>query len=153
MLYLQVCFRRVTLLVFVLSCVLGKSCGFQVSPAFTKRRNQHQLPSDVRVHHSLAPSPDLKRNHAAACMSSMALRSKQHDYFDSRNLYWHSFDPNVSPSHERSPLLHRSDEFRLHGAKRDDDSAKSSKIRSFISKVYNALTSRVVSCVSPFVTC
>ena len=146
MLSLQACFKRVALLVFTLSCFIGRSRGFQVSPAFTKRRS-HQISNDLvnSFRPSFAPSP-VQQGNDKSCLSYMALLIEKQRHSCALNLYQRTNDGNchISKSQLSPPFDHC--EVRLHAAEDDDDgrSPKSSKLRSFISKIFNVLARPVV---------
>lgn len=141
----QAFMKRIALLVFVLSCFIGRSCGFQVSPAFRKRNKNHKLPLDAANAPFLALVHD---SNDAACMSSTALRTiressaspfSQHQ-FESRNVH----------NSLQSPLFRHS-EFRLYAGSSDDDDSPttSGKLRSFVSKVFKAFARPVRRVTSP----
>lgn len=119
--------KRIALLVFILSCFVGRSYGFEVSPpAFrSKRRN---LPAFVK------PFPSSHQSNDGTCASSLVLANIRGSSLRPLNLFRQPFDYDVY----HLPL------FRLDAAPSDDDdkSTSSSKIRSFVSKLFKALTSR-----------
>jgi len=144
----QACFKQILLLAFILSCFVGRSCGFQVSPAFRKRRN-HYLQHDYVMVKSLQPSAaSLLRleSNDATCMSGMALRNSRTSSFHPLIFHQSLFDTAPGEKSQQSPLFRHSDETRLYAAPSGNDkSPTSSKLRSILSKVYKAIASPVVS--------
>lgn len=134
------------LLMFILSCFLGRSCGFQVPPtSFRKRKHRHTLPHhDVYSARSSFVPLTAQESKDTMCLSSTALQGTKS--------YGHVFDWDVSKE-LRSTLVQYTgtDSVRLYASSNDDkdQSPSPGKIRSFISKIFKRISSPVVSSSLP----